>query len=1187
MNKRYASISVLALVVSFYAQGALGPFSSLFKIESPTSFAESIQKDSDRLLKEKSIFEENMLSFKMQSDQARVQANALKQKLKTAKGVEAEFLQQKSALIAQEIQVLDDTERACQNTITTIDSHSKLLHEYQQDPEFKNKNIALPDKSLYSFEDLQKIHDLFLTYEADLTALDEKLKKAVMDLENRKKNQSLARQEYEDKKRDQKEFKSEDSPKSGLTLIQMGELLDEQEKLARYKQDLADERIVEINYKIRLFEEQIKITQLQLEIIEKEYNRIKREIIIDDKDVQAAELFLKQQIQESSKIQEENAQHVSGLDILKENEEHQIAQYKQQNNLSDADVLAMENWVYTPISVPTWHAAIEIGRLYNHITYEVEIGKENLLARTDYEKAKMSEKEVQALIIKSWKKITSDSLSGDNDIGKEIKQYEKIKTDIQSYLSTLSDKRTAAAQALSANARLADTIKNKLKLFKEQKNTLFKNHDLEYARYAVQLKDESEDDTPRRGEVIAQLIELYAKITVVRTATLKKIDAMLDELRHKLQWSGPRLPLWRGLQSFVPDMKKFFYYVSQKDIGESLRLHQQTIQTTIAEYRQQPQFLLPLFLKIIIIGLLFLLCKLYLPDVCNFLNLIGPDYGIGYRITSFIAAILVFINKHLLGLFLWGLGFLSIHYRWVKDTHTGIWFYLLSIPFFLWYASLFMHYIRHVNIQRNYLFTGKKYQRRSLFILSALLYSTIVILFVRQAFMLAHYAKSTVPGTLLALNFVLLQIAVICFIGREQIVSLIPTTTPLWQWVQEHVKKYYYLFFGIAFFIIIMSNPYIGYGPQFFYFISRIVLILLLIPFFASIQAQLKRISGNFFFYSDGEVIKERFSYGRTAYGLFVITSFLFFVACGFILAANLLGYPVGFRLISTWLHKGIYPVQDAVTGRTYFITSLDLAQVLLYIFGGLLLAYVVNRFILRRMFDLLLVNIGVQSALLSLTRYCILLAAIVIGLQSIGLSSSLLYIFAIIGGLGVAGKEIITDFIGYFIILVQRPIKIGDLIRIDEDVTGVVRHVTLRSVVLRRKNSVTVIIPNSHVMTRPVTNWSYSRTFFAFDDILITVPYAADPARVKELMTSVLNDNPHILKSPNPIVWLNSFTDNGFQFMVRGFLSPDKVLDQFEIASNVRLELVRVLRDHGIDVASPTRLIKLVSGPETEKIIN
>ena len=148
----------------------------------------------------------------------------------------------------------------------------------------------------------------------------------------------------------------------------------------------------------------------------------------------------------------------------------------------------------------------------------------------------------------------------------------------------------------------------------------------------------------------------------------------------------------------------------------------------------------------------------------------------------------------------------------------------------------------------------------------------------------------------------------------------------------------------------------------------------------------------------------------------------------------------------------------------------------------------------------------------------------------------------------------------------------------LDDDTKGVVRHITLRSVFLRRKNSVTVIIPNSHVMNKPVVNWNYSRTFFAFDDIMITVSYSVDPLRVKELILKVLDNNINILKNPAPIVQLQNFVDNGFQFMVRAFLSPDKVLDQFDIASDVRLELVRVLRAHAIEVASPTRVVKLMS---------
>ena len=407
--------------------------------------------------------------------------------------------------------------------------------------------------------------------------------------------------------------------------------------------------------------------------------------------------------------------------------------------------------------------------------------------------------------------------------------------------------------------------------------------------------------------------------------------------------------------------------------------------------------------------------------------------------------------------------------------------------------------------------------------------------------------------------------------------SLIPRSTPLWEWVYDHLNKYYYLFLAAMIFIIVMSNPYIGYGPTFFYAITRLILIALLIPFFTALHNKIKQWSGSFFFYGDEEGIKERFKYGRTTYGLFVIGSFLFLTAFALIVALNIWGYSVGLETIVSWLRKGIYGYTHPSTGRHVDVNALHLIRVFLYIFGGIALAYFINRFVLKHMFELLLVNVGIQSAVLSLTRYAIVIAAIVIGLSSIGLNYSLLYIFAVLGGLGVAGKEIITDFIGYFVILIQRPLKIGDFIRIDPELTGFVRHVTLRSIIMRRNNSVTVIIPNSLIMTKPVTNWNYSRTYFAFEDILVTVAYAANPALVKELILDVLDKNINVLKNPAPIVRLNDFSDNGFIFMARGFLSPDKVADQYDIASDVRLEIVRTLRARGLDVGSPTRVLRLI----------
>ena len=1182
---------LLVFLSSSFSEASLGPFSNLFNFDqlgSVQNFSTQVEKSIEVLQKKKAEIQEAQASYKVQLDQENARLALLKERAQRARGTEGEFLAQKTALVTKIVQVLTEIAEVHASLNSTLDAHIRLLQEYKQDPEFKNKNLQIPPKSIYSIDDLQKITNLLLQYDSELKTFEERLKKISQDADTHKRTQNLAKQEYEEKKKEQRDLKSkgpgEDGERKKFSLKQQGELLDEEEKLLKYKKDLADLRLKESDQRASFIEEQIKIVRLQLEILEQEYQRIKRELRIDKKDLQAAESALKTQIQDSARAQEEHNKRIESLQLLKQNELNQIEQLKKHFNLSESDVDAMSNWTYQPTTIAGWNALIDIGRLSNHIAFEIEIPKEYLLAKTDEEKAKVQDQEVNNLIINSWYKITAGKFEPNNqeEILKEIKQYEKIKGDIQAALSFTADKRTLATQALQNNARMIEHMKARIKSFRDQKDTTFKDHGPEYNRYAVQLKDEATDDAPRRGEFIAQLIELYTNTSSFRALTLKKIDSMVHQLRSTISWKGSP-PFWKALKNFIPEIQKFIQYLSIQSLTKSINNITSAFSEWFRELQSNSSFLFSFILQIIIVILIFALLKLYLPDITEMLALITPQYGIAHTISSFFIALLSFISNHLLGIFLWSLLFIGVYYRLIPDTYVSILFLLGSIPFWFYYAYRFIQYVARINVQRGYIFASKRYQRRFLFFFSIFLYSTVVILLFRQAFLVANVSKSEVPTTFFALNFILLQICLLGIIGKEQILSLIPRTTPLWQWVYDHVKSYYYLFLAGTIFVIIMSNPYVGYGPHFFSIVSRLLLIFISIPFFSALHSQIKRLSGSFFFYSDGEVIKERFSHARTSYGLFVIISFLFFVALGLIIAANIWGYSIGYQDIYDWLHHRIYGFKHPDTGREIEVNPLRLIKVSLYFFGGIILAYALNRWVLRRMFDLLLVNIGIQNALMSLTRYVIILVALIVGLQSIGLSSSLLYIFAVLGGLGVAGKEVITDFIGYFIILMQRPLKIGDLIRIDDDVMGIVRHITLRSIVLRRNNSVTVIIPNSHIMTKPLTNWNYSRTFFAFEDIFLTVPYMSDPTKVRELILKVLDSNINVLKNPAPIVRLRDFTDNGFQFLIRGFLSPDKVLDQFDIASDIRLELVRVLRTYGYDVASPTRILKVVSNNRSD----
>jgi small-conductance mechanosensitive channel len=141
-----------------------------------------------------------------------------------------------------------------------------------------------------------------------------------------------------------------------------------------------------------------------------------------------------------------------------------------------------------------------------------------------------------------------------------------------------------------------------------------------------------------------------------------------------------------------------------------------------------------------------------------------------------------------------------------------------------------------------------------------------------------------------------------------------------------------------------------------------------------------------------------------------------------------------------------------------------------------------------------------------------------------------------------------------------------------------VVRKITPRAVVIRKNNSHMIVVPNASVINRPVYNWNYVRNFIAFDDIKVPIAFKEDPLKVKELLVTVINANPNILKNPKPVIRLEEFRDYGYIFLVRGFLSSDLTLEQWEIASDVRLAIIKILRENNIEVASSLEIIRTLS---------
>lgn len=1065
----------------------------------------------------------------------------------------------------QDYQILTDLEQVYQQTKEDLEQRRKELNEYYADPSFSH--LKLQARVAPNFDEVQDVGRNLSNTRQLVNDLEKRKTIYAEDIAKRKKAVDAITLEYQEKQ----ELLSK---KGGQ------ETSDPELRQLRYKKELAESKVKEAELRLDLVDAQYMIARKKVSILKDEYARLKRILTIDAAYVRRAEQALEKKRQASVDKQGQLHEKIKLLGAVKEEIRQKLQDLRTRYNLSSTDLTALREWSKTPKTRNEWIQVAQVGSAYAQDVL-IDAEREYLEAQIEHEKVRFKQEEIAFSIIKSWHKMTQRKFrSGTGSaIEQDIKSYATPKTELQADLVALTEKRNATINLLHTLNMMLDKIKALTTALKNQKNLLFKDYQAEYTS-TLKLLHQAEEFVRRRVDYIAKLIEVYSTTIAEVSQAIKKIEDVVAELGSKGWWQQQSVQAieWTELKNFIPDLKLFFADISANIVQHLSFEYLKRLGQTFISSLLNLQELLHLLLQIIICVILYILLKLYIPDFRRHLFAISPEYGIFATVSYFIGGVLGFVYERLLGLYIWACIFVFIKFEFISDPFLATLFYLGSIAYLLYLIRAFMIYFIQLNKQRNYTFVSQQYQKRFTIIISFLLVTTTFIFFLREAFLVGNYPTSQVPAILLALNFIVLQVCLLFLISKEQIVTLIPTRTPLWDWIAEHVNKYYYVILVGLIAIIIMSNPYVGYGRQVLYILSRLILTALLIPLFSWLHNRLKRTSSDlFFYYSDGEVIKERFGSAKTWYGFFVVLSFLVFVVIGLIIGGAIWGKSIGLRELYQWLSYELYsPGFNEVTGKKIEITALSLFQIIGFVIGGIILTYIINYFLLRRIFDPLLVGAGVQNTILTLSRYVIIIMAFLIGLQSAGLDAMATKLAVIIGIIGFAIKEPIGDFFSYFIILVQRPISIGDLVMLEPEVMGVVRQITPRSTILRRRNSVTIIVPNSDIITKSVTNWNYTRTFFAFEDIFITVPYAVDAHKIRHLILKVLDENPNILKNPAPIVWLHNFIDNGFQFLVRGYLTADKTLQQWDISSEVRLEIVKRLREEGITIASPTRHIRI-----------
>ena len=265
--------------------------------------------------------------------------------------------------------------------------------------------------------------------------------------------------------------------------------------------------------------------------------------------------------------------------------------------------------------------------------------------------------------------------------------------------------------------------------------------------------------------------------------------------------------------------------------------------------------------------------------------------------------------------------------------------------------------------------------------------------------------------------------------------------------------------------------------------------------------------------------------------------------------------------------------------------TSVTLWAMIFMVIGLFLLFYLSARFKKLLINKLLLrytPEIGVRQAIGTIVRYIIVLVGLIIILQTAGIDlSTLTVLIGALGiGIGFGLQNIVNNFISGIIILLERPIKVGDRIEVG-GTHGKVVDISARSTTILTNDNVSIIVPNAEFISSQVINWSHNDDKVRFR-IPVSVEYSSDIKKVTRLLLEVGMENPGVLKDPPPTCRITEFGDDGIHFQLLVWTST-LTHQRGKFISDINYGIINKFNQNGITIPFPQRDLHLRSGFDTK----
>jgi small-conductance mechanosensitive channel len=217
----------------------------------------------------------------------------------------------------------------------------------------------------------------------------------------------------------------------------------------------------------------------------------------------------------------------------------------------------------------------------------------------------------------------------------------------------------------------------------------------------------------------------------------------------------------------------------------------------------------------------------------------------------------------------------------------------------------------------------------------------------------------------------------------------------------------------------------------------------------------------------------------------------------------------------------------------------------------------------------------SLRAVLSRAAKALLLLLAVLIMLPLVGVDLTVLSVFggALGVGLGFGLQKIASNYVSGFIILLDRSIRIGDVITADTH-HGEVRQITTRFTVVRSLSGVEAIIPNDTLISTTVLNHSYSDRKVRLA-VRMQIGYATDVEKLLPALVAIARRNPRVLSDPEPNALFVAFADSGIELEI-GFWIQDPEQGTGDVRSSVSLAILSELRARGVEIPFPQREVTL-----------